>query len=95
MTAANFARLDVARPEVSRLVTAMLQARQAVVQRSRSDPKETLPMIGWADALADPRARRPTRGSHSRDALNIYRLRDEPRATHRTGHQSDEVQEPP
>ena len=30
--------------------------------------------------LADPRARRQTRGSHSRGALNIYRLRDEPRA---------------
>ena len=29
--------------------------------------------------LADPRARRQTRGSHSRGALNIYRLRDEPR----------------
>ena len=46
MTAANFARLDVSRPEVSQLVTAMLQARQAVVQRSWSHPQETLPMIG-------------------------------------------------
>ena len=46
MTAANFARLDVARPEVSRLVTAMLQARQAVVQRSWSHPQEDSPMIG-------------------------------------------------
>ncbi len=34
----------------------------------------------WADVLADPRARRQTRGGHSRGALNIYRLRDEPRA---------------
>jgi hypothetical protein len=33
----------------------------------------------WADVLADPRARRLTRGSHCRGALNIYRLRDEPR----------------
>ena len=31
--------------------------------------------------LADPRARRQTRGSHSRGALNIYRLRDEPGVT--------------
>jgi hypothetical protein len=31
--------------------------------------------------LADPRARRQARGSHSRGALNIYRLRDEQRAT--------------
>src|SRR6476659_10039076 len=81
MTAANFARLDVARPEVSRLVAAMLQARQAVVQRSWSHPQEDTPDDWWADVLADPRARRQTRGSHSRGALNIYRLRDEPRAT--------------
>ena len=46
MTAANFARLDISRPEVSRLVTAMLQARQAVVQRSWSHPQRTLPMTG-------------------------------------------------
>jgi hypothetical protein len=30
MTAPNFARLDADRPEVSRLVTAMLQAREAL-----------------------------------------------------------------
>ena len=46
MTAANFARLDVSRPEVSQLVTAMLQAHQAVAQRSWSHPQETLQMIG-------------------------------------------------
>ena len=74
MTAANFARLDVARPEVSRLVTAMLQARQAVVQRSWSHPQEDASDDWWADVLAEPRAGRPTRGSHSRGALNIYRL---------------------
>ena len=33
MTAANFARLDVNRPEISRLMIAMLQARHAVAQR--------------------------------------------------------------
>ena len=81
MSAANFARLDVSRPEVSRLVTAMLQARQAVVQRSWSHPQEDSPDDWWADVLADPRACRQTRGSHSRGALNIYRLRDELRAT--------------
>ena len=45
MTGAQFeisTRLDVARPEVSRLVTAMLQARQAAVQRSWSHPQEEL-----------------------------------------------------
>ena len=81
MTAANFARLDVSRPEVSRLVTAMLQAHQAVAQRSWSHPQEDSSDDWWADVLADPRARRPTRSSHSRGAINIYRLRDEPSAT--------------
>jgi len=81
MTAANFARLDISRPEISRLVTAMLQAHQAVAQRSWSHPQEDSSDDWWADVLADPRARRQTRGSHSRGALNIYRLRDEPRAT--------------
>ena len=54
MTAANFARLDVARPEVSQLVTAMLQARQAVVQRSWSHPQEDSSDDWWADVLATP-----------------------------------------
>jgi hypothetical protein len=79
MTAANFARLDISRPETSRLLTAMLQARQAVVQRSWSHSQEFSSDDWWADVLADPRARRQTRGSHSRGALNIYRLRDERR----------------
>ena len=34
----------------------------------------------WADVLADPRARRQTRGSQYHGALTIYRLRDEPSA---------------
>jgi hypothetical protein len=79
MTSANFARLDLSRPEISRLVTAMLLARQAVVQRSWSHSQEVSSDDWWADVLADPRARRQTRGSHSRGALRIYRLRDEPR----------------
>jgi hypothetical protein len=58
----------------------MLQARQAIDQRSWSHPQEDSSDDWWADVLADPRARRQTRGSH-RGALNIYRLRDEPRAT--------------
>ena len=93
MSAANFARLDVSRPEVSRLVTAMLQARQAVVQRSWSHPQEDSSDDWWADVLADPRARRQTRGSHSRGAINIYRLRDEPRATDRNFRPGHGVQE--
>jgi hypothetical protein len=78
--AANFAPLDISRHEVSRLLTAMLQARQAIDQRSWSHPQEDSSDDWWADVLADPRARRQTRGSHSRGALNIYRLRDEPSA---------------
>ena len=54
MTAANFARLDVSRPEVSRLVTAMLQARQAVVQRSWSHPQEDSSDDWWAGVPAHP-----------------------------------------
>jgi hypothetical protein len=80
MTAPNFARLDGDRPEISRLMTAMLQAREALSRRSWSHPLEYTGVESWADVLADPLARRQTRGGHSRGALNIYRLRDEPRA---------------
>ena len=81
MTAANFARLDVARPEVSRLVTAMLQARDAVSRRSWSHPQEQSSDAGWADVLADPRARRrEQRADMAAKASTMYRLADEPRA---------------
>jgi hypothetical protein len=60
-------------------MTAMLQAREALSRRSWSHPLEYAGEEWWADVLADPRARRQTRGSHSPGALNIYRLRDEPR----------------
>jgi hypothetical protein len=80
MTGPNFARLDGDRPEISRLMIAMLQAREALSGRSWSHPLEYTGEAWWADVLADPRARRQARGSHSRGGLNIYRLRDEPRA---------------
>ena len=56
----------------------MLHARHAVVRRSWSLPQEHSTEDWWADVLpihvpADTR-------HHSRGALNIYRLRDEPRA---------------
>jgi hypothetical protein len=76
MTTPNFARLATDRPEISRLVTAMLQARQAIVQRSWSHPQEDSSDDWWADVLADPRARRPTR-AQSGGTMAIYRLRDE------------------
>jgi hypothetical protein len=75
MTNPNFARLDADRPEVSRLMIAMMQAREALSHRSWSHPIEYAGEEWWADVLADPRARRQTRGSHSRGALTIYRLR--------------------
>ncbi len=80
MTAPNFARLDGDRPEITRLKIAMLQAREALSGRSWSHPLEYAGEEWWADVLADPRARRHTRGSYSRGALTIYRLRDEPSA---------------
>jgi hypothetical protein len=40
MTAPYFARLDGDRPEISRLMTAMLQAREALSRRSWSHPLE-------------------------------------------------------
>src|SRR4051795_1283146 len=78
---ANFRRLDTDRPEVLRLLVAMLQARDSLAQRSWSHPLEFTGEEWWADVLADPRARRQTREGLSRGALTIYRLRDEPRLT--------------
>ena len=46
MTAANFARLDVSRPEVSQLVTAMLQSAKLLFGVRARTRKRTLPMIG-------------------------------------------------
>jgi hypothetical protein len=81
MTAANFARLDVARPDVSRLVTAMLEARDAVSRRSWSHPQEQSSDAWWADVLADPRARRrEQRADMAAKTTTMYRLADEPRA---------------
>ena len=79
MTASNFARLDSGRPEISRLVIAMLQAREALALQSWSHPLEYTGEEWWADVLADPRARRIARGAPG--AITIYRLRDEQRAT--------------
>jgi hypothetical protein len=55
MTAPNFARLDGDRPEIKRLMTAMLGAREAL--GNRSHPLNYTSEEWWADVLADPRAR--------------------------------------
>jgi hypothetical protein len=78
--APNFSRLDTDLPENSRLLAAMLQAREALARRSRAHPLEHTGEEWWADVLADPRARRVARAP-SRGAITVYRLRDEPHAT--------------
>jgi hypothetical protein len=50
---ANFTLLDTSRPEVATLVLAMLQAREAVENRSWSHPQEPTTEEWWADVLAD------------------------------------------
>ena len=50
--------LDPTLPDVARLVTATVQARDAVDRRSWSHPQELTGEEWWADVLADPRARR-------------------------------------
>ena len=80
----NFTVLDVSRPEVATLVTAMVQAREAVSRRSWSHPQEPTSEAWWADVLADPRLRGAQQeGRHGRDLKikqSFYRLRDKPRA---------------
>ena len=57
----NFALLDSKRSDIARLLTAMLQAREAVDRRSWSHPQEPTSEDWWDDVLADPRARRRRR----------------------------------
>jgi hypothetical protein len=57
----NFTFLGASRPEVARLVAAMLQARGAVERRSWSHPQEPTSEDWWADVLADPRPRKRQR----------------------------------
>jgi hypothetical protein len=57
----NFVLLDVALPDVTRLVAAMVQAREAVDRGSWAHPQEPTGEEWWADVLADPRARKRER----------------------------------
>jgi hypothetical protein len=54
MGAPNFTLLDGSLPEIGRLISAMLQARDAVERRSWSHPQEPTSEDWWADVLADP-----------------------------------------
>jgi hypothetical protein len=85
--APNFTRLDSTRPEVSVIIAAMLQARQAVERRSWVFPQEPTDDCWWADVLSDRRARnrRQPRGysRYGKPAAQraYYMLADEPRPT--------------
>jgi hypothetical protein len=77
----NFILLDAKLPDVAQLVTAMLQARDAVARRSWSHPQEPTGEEWWADVLADPRARKRERRTDVTVKQAFYRLADEKRET--------------
>jgi hypothetical protein len=77
----NFTLLNLSLPEVATLVAAMVQARDAVNNRSWSHPQEPTTEEWWADVLADPRARIPKRRSDYTAKQAFYRLADELRDT--------------
>jgi hypothetical protein len=54
-TSLNFALLDADRPEVARLIAAMVQARDAVEHRSWSHPQESTGRCITPFKAADPR----------------------------------------
>jgi hypothetical protein len=75
----NFVLLDATLPDVTRLVTAMVQARDAVESCSWSHPQEPTGEEWWADVLADPRARKRERRTDLAVKRAFYRLADEKR----------------
>jgi len=66
-------------PDVTRLVTAMVQARDAVESRSWSHPQEPTGEEWWADVLADPRTRKREQRTDLVVMQAFYRLVDERR----------------
>jgi len=77
----NFVLLDATLPDVARLVAAMVQAREAVGQRSWSHLQEPTSEDWWADVIADPRARKRERRTDLAVKRAFYRLADEKRET--------------
>jgi hypothetical protein len=77
----NFRMLDMSRPDVARLLAAMVQARDAIGRRSWSHPQEPTGEEWWADVLADPRARKRERRTDLAVKQAFYRLADEKRET--------------
>ena len=81
MGAPNFTLLDSSLPEIGRLISAMVQAREAVDRRSWSHPQEPTGEEWWAEVLADPRARKRERRTDLAVKQAFYRLADEHRET--------------
>ena len=77
----NFVLLNATLPDVTRLVTAMVQARDAVESRSWSHPQEPTGEEWWADVLADPRTRKREQRTDLVVKQAFYRLADEKRET--------------
>ena len=77
----NFVLLNATLPDVTRLVTAMVQARDAVESRSWSHPQEPTGEEWWADVLADPRTRKREQRTDLAVKQAFYRLADEKRET--------------
>jgi len=75
----NFVLLNATLPDVTRLVTAMVQARDAVESRSWSHPQEPTGEEWWADVLADPRTRKREQRTDLVVMQAFYRLVDERR----------------
>jgi hypothetical protein len=81
MGAPNFTLFDSSLPEIGRLISAMLLARDAVERRSWSHPQEPTSEDWWADVLADPRGRKRERRTDLAVKQAFYRLADEKRET--------------
>ena len=77
----NFVLLNATLPDVTRLVTAMVQARDAVESRSWSHPQEPTGEEWWADVLADPHTRKREQRTDLVVKQAFYRLADEKRET--------------
>src|SRR5262249_58865618 len=75
----NFTALDMSLPEVATLVSAMVQARDAVSRRSWSHQQEPTGEEWWADVLADPRARKREPRTDLAVKQAFYGLADERR----------------
>jgi len=78
----NFTVLDSTKPDVAKLIIAMLHACDAVDRRSWPRLQEPTTEEWWTDVLADPRGRRRERRDSDLPVRRaFYTLADEPRGT--------------